>query len=53
MKTPEQNLTVWNLIKVNSKTPERRQLRRFGVFNVKFEQASFIVVVFSLLTLKK
>ena len=34
------------------KTPERRQLRRSGVFIVNFEHISHLVLVFPLLTLK-
>ena len=42
--------------KLPIKTPEkrqRRQLRRFGLFIVNFEQISHIVLVFPLLTLNK
>ena len=39
--------------KLNIKTPERRQWRRSGVFNVNFEQISDLVLVFLLLTLRR
>ena len=35
------------------KTPERRQLRRSGVFTVNFEHISHLFVVFLLFTLNK
>ena len=35
------------------KTPERRHLRRSGVFMVNFEHISYIFLVFLLLTLNK
>ena len=44
---------VWNLFKLTTKTPERRQWRRYGVFIVNVEQISHIVLVFPLLTLNK
>ena len=37
--------------KLTIKTPERRILRRFGVFIVNFEHISDLVLVFILLTL--
>ena len=37
--------------KLTTKTPERRQWRRFGVFIVNFEHISHLVLVFLLLTL--
>ena len=39
--------------KLTINTPKRRQWRRFGVFIVKFEQISPIVLVFLLLTSNK
>ena len=39
------NLTV--------KTPERRHLRRSGVFIINFEHISHLVLIFLLLTLKR
>ena len=39
--------------KLAIKTPERRQLRRSGVFIVNFEHISHLVLVFLLLTLSK
>ena len=39
--------------KLATKTPERRQCRSFRVFNVNFEQISYIVLAFPLLTLQK
>ena len=38
--------------KLTTKTPERRQWRRSGVFIVNFEHISRLVLVFLLLTLK-
>ena len=35
------------------KTPERRRLRRSGVFMVNFEHISYLFLVFLLLTLNK
>ena len=37
--------TVWNMFKINIKTPERSQWRRSGVFIVNFKQISHIVLV--------
>ena len=37
--------------KLTIKTPQRRQLHRFGVFIVNFEHISHLVLVFLLLTL--
>ena len=39
--------------KLTIKTPERRQRRRSGVFNVSFENISHLFLVFPLLTLDK
>ena len=44
---------MWNLLKVNNKTPERRQWRRGGVFITNFGQITQIVLVFPLLTFGK
>ena len=41
------------MLKVNIKPPERRQWRRSGVFIIKFEHISHLVLVFLLLTLNK
>ena len=40
-------------LKLIIKTPERRQSRRSGVFVVKFEQFSNIVLLFPMLTFNK
>ena len=40
-------------LKLTRKTPERRHLRRFGVFIVNFEHISHLAVVFLLLTLNR
>ena len=39
--------------KLTTKTPERLHWRRSGVFNVKFEHISHLVLVFLLLTLSR
>ena len=39
--------------KLTIKTPERRQLRRSGVFNVNFEHTSHLALVLLLLTLSR
>ena len=44
---------MWNLLKVNKKTLERRHWRRSGVFIVNYEQISHIFLVFLLLILNK
>ena len=44
---------LWNLFKVDNKTPERRHWQCFGVFLVDFEQTSHITQVITLLTLNK
>ena len=40
-------------VKINNKTPKRRQWRRCGVFTVKFEYIAHLFLVFLLLTLNK
>ena len=43
---------VWNIFKVNNKTPERSHLRRWGV-SINFEHISHLFLVLQLLTLNK
>ena len=40
-------------VKINNKTPKRRQGRRSGVFTVKFEYIAHLFLVILLLTLNK
>ena len=40
-------------LKLTVKTPEQRHLPRYSVFIFNFEQISYIVLVFALLTLNK
>ena len=44
---------VWNMFKVNKKTPERRQWYRSDVLIVNFEHIPYLVLLFLLLTLNK
>ena len=39
------------MFKVNEKTPEQRQWRRFDIFIVNFKHTSHLVLVYLLLTL--
>ena len=42
-----------NLFKAAIKTPKQRHWRRSGVFDINFEQISYIALMFSILTLNK
>ena len=44
IETLEKN--IWNMLKVNNKTPELHQWRRSGVFIVNFEHISVFIIDF-------